>query len=70
VKKTTEYADLFKNLKVPKTWFVSADSLRLFMHFNNLEDIYDKKYTEIEKVRQDYPHIVQLFKNSQFPRRS
>jgi pyruvate,water dikinase len=67
VKKTTEHADLFKNLRVPKTWFVSSDSLRLFMHFNNLEDIYDKKYTEIEKVRQDYPHIVQLFKNSQFP---
>ncbi len=67
VKKTTEHADLFRNLRVPKTWFVSSDSLRLFMHFNNLEDIYDKKYTEIEKVRQDYPHIVQLFKNSQFP---
>ena len=67
VKKSTEHAELFNNLKVPKTWFVSSDTLRLFMHFNNLEDIYDRKYTEIEKVRQDYPHIVQLFKNSKFP---
>jgi hypothetical protein len=67
VKKATEHAQLFANFKIPKTWYVSSDSLRLFMHYNNLEDIYDRKYTEIEKVRQDYPHIVQLFKNSQFP---
>ncbi len=67
VKKSTEHAELFDNVKVPKTWYVSSDTLRLFMHFNNLEDIYDRKYTEIERVRQDYPHIVQLFKNSQFP---
>ncbi len=67
VKGATEHAELFSNFKIPKTWYVSSDSLRLFMHYNNLEDIYDRKYTEIEKVRQDYPHIVQLFKNSQFP---
>jgi hypothetical protein len=67
VKRATEHAELFNNFRIPKTWYVSSDSLRLFMHFNNLEDIYDRKYTEIEKVRQDYPHIVQLFKNSQFP---
>ncbi len=67
VKKSTEHSELFANLKTPKSWFLSSDCLRLFMHFNNLEDVYDRKYIEIERIRQGYQHIVQVFKNSLFP---
>ena len=66
VKTSTEHSELFANLKTPKSWFLSSDGLRLFMHFNNLEDVYDRKYMEIERIRQSYQHIVQVFKNSQF----
>ncbi|MFN8588157.1 MAG: PEP/pyruvate-binding domain-containing protein [Candidatus Eisenbacteria bacterium] len=56
-----------REIKVPRTWYVTSDSLVGFIQYNNLEDIYNHKYAEIEQVRQDYPHIVQVFKNSAFP---
>lgn len=56
-----------RDIRVPRTWYVTSDSLVGFIQYNNLEDIYNHKYAEIEQVRQDYPHIVQVFKNSAFP---
>lgn len=52
---------------VPKTWYIASDALLDFLRYNNLEDIYDRKYTELSLIRQDYPQIVQLFKSSRFP---
>lgn len=67
VRESKNNQEIFKNIKVPKTWYVSSDSLLEFIHYNNLEDVYDRKYMDIQSVRQDYPHIVQVFKNSIFP---
>ena len=41
-----------------------------FVEYNQLEDVYNRKYLEIEQIRREYPHIVQVFKNSRFRRRS
>ncbi len=54
-------------LKVPKTWYVSSDALVEFLSYNNLRELYFRKYMNIEHVRQEYPHIVHLLKNSYFP---
>ncbi len=54
-------------LKVPRTWYVAADTVHAFVRFNNLEEVYEQKYKEIDQVRLEYPNLVQLFKNSQFP---
>lgn len=62
-----EFAPYRERFKVPNTWYVSSDSLHSFIHYNDLEDLYNRKYTEIERVRQEYPHVVQVFKNSRFP---
>jgi hypothetical protein len=62
-----EASGLFKNVKYPKTWYISSDTLLNFMHYNNLEDLYNRKYLEIERIRQEYPYIVQVLKNSHFP---
>jgi predicted nucleotidyltransferase len=53
-------------IRVPKTWYITSDGLVDFIQYNKLEDIYNHKYSEIEQVRQEYPHIVQVFKNSAF----
>ena len=37
-----------------------------FVEYNQLEDVYNRKYLEIEQIRREYPHIVQVFKNSSF----
>jgi len=62
-----EHRELFANLRTPKTWYVASDGVLEFIHYNNLEEVYNTKYMDIERVRQDYPHVVQVFKNSRFP---
>ncbi len=54
-----------KHVKTPKTWYVTSDGLHNFMRSNNLEEVTEQKYKEIGQVRREYPHIIQLFKNSQ-----
>ncbi len=61
-----EYAELFANLRTPQTWYVASDGILDFMRANQLHEVYDHKYREIERVRRDYPFIIQLFKNSRF----
>jgi hypothetical protein len=46
---------------------VTSDGLLEFVHFNMLEDVFNRKYMEIDQIRREYPYVVQLFKNSFFP---
>ncbi len=57
---------IFANVKVPKTWYISSDEMIQFMYYNNLEEMLEQKYKPIDEVRKEYPHLVQLFKNSHF----
>ncbi|MBN2561051.1 MAG: nucleotidyltransferase domain-containing protein [Phycisphaerae bacterium] len=66
IEKTADRSELLDNIKVPKTWYVVSDGLRNFISRNNLEDVLNQRYKEIEQVRQEYPHIIQVFKNSSF----
>jgi hypothetical protein len=59
-----EFPELFKNLKVPKTWYITSDGLIDFLHYNNFEEMGEQKYKEIEEVSLEYLNIVQIFKNS------
>ena len=54
-------------VKVPNTWYIASDGMRAFTTHNNLEDMFEQKYKDIDQVRQEYPNIIQLFKNSPFP---
>lgn len=67
LKKSAEHDDLFKNVTIPKTWYITSDGILNFMHYNNLEDVIEQKYKEIGQVRQEYPYVIQVFKNSPFP---
>ncbi|GAB4168619.1 MAG: hypothetical protein Kow00108_01790 [Calditrichia bacterium] len=58
---------IFNDIKVPRTWYISSDTLLDFIHFNNLEEVIEEKYKPIEEIRFDYPQIIQIFKNSEFP---
>ena len=66
IKKASDQADLIGEIKTPKTWYLVSDGLRNFIYRNNLEDVFNQKYKEIDQVRQEYPHIIQVFKNSSF----
>ncbi len=51
----------------PKTWYLPSDSLHYFMHYNDMEEMFEQKYKPIEDVRKEYPRVIQLFKGSRFP---
>ncbi|WP_320046889.1 PEP/pyruvate-binding domain-containing protein [uncultured Ilyobacter sp.] len=53
-------------IRTPKTWYLTSDGMHDFVYCNHLEDVFSQKYKEIDEVRQEYPDIVQVFKNSQF----
>ena len=61
------YAEYFKDIKTPKTWYISSDAMLYFMHYNNLEEMMEQKYKTVDEIRKEYPHLVQLFKTSHFP---
>ena len=65
--KSEEYRDLLKDIKTPKTWYITSDAIIEFLHYNNLEEVFEQKYKDIDQIRQEYPYIVQIFKNSYFP---
>jgi len=58
---------ILQGIRTPRTWYLASDGILHFLHFNNLEDIVEQKYKEIDQVRQEYPFVVQLFKNSPMP---
>ena len=66
VRKSPEYSAALGEIKVPRTFYLTSDTLLDFIEFNNLEDVYDRKYLELDQIRREYPHIVQVFKNSTF----
>jgi pyruvate,water dikinase len=58
---------LLDRVKTPRTWYLTSDSIFHFMSYNDLEDIIEQKYRDLNQVRQEYPFIIQLFKNSPLP---
>ena len=59
--------DSTNKIKVPKTWYLTSDTMLTFMHYNNLEEMLEQKYKALDEIRREYPHVVMLFKNSSFP---
>lgn len=54
-------------VKVPKTWYITSDEITHFLYYNNLEDLIEQKYKDLTEIRIEYPHIIQMMKNSHFP---
>ena len=67
LRKGGESSELLRDIRVPKTWYVSSNALLEFLSYNNLRELYFRKYMDIEHVRQEYPRIVNLLKNCHFP---
>lgn len=67
IKKSKRSDDNLDEIKVPKTWYLTSDVLFSFLSHNNLNEVVEQKYKDINQVRMEYPHIVQTFKNCNFP---
>ncbi len=53
-----------RNLSVPKTWYITSDGIIDFLHFNALEEMPSIKYRDPIEIRQEYPYLEQIVKNS------
>ena len=67
IEKAPEASAILHQVKVPKTWYVTSDWIQNFVHHNDLEDVLNRKYMEVNQVRQEYPHLIALFKSCSFP---
>ncbi|MGE5125107.1 MAG: PEP/pyruvate-binding domain-containing protein, partial [Betaproteobacteria bacterium] len=66
VARSPEYHDMLGDIRLPRGWHIPSDGIIDFIHHNDLEDVYNRKYVDPDRVRIEYPYIVQLFKNSFF----
>lgn len=67
LKQSTHDNLLLQNVRIPKTWYITSDTIFYFMSYNNLEDVIEQKFKNFNQVHQEYPYIVHLFKNSPLP---
>jgi hypothetical protein len=67
VEASAESASILRDIRVPTTWYIASDAVLAFVRYNNMDDVHDRKYLDVEQVRQEYPHVVQAFKASAFP---
>jgi pyruvate,water dikinase len=66
IKKSDQYSESLKNIKVPRTWYITSDVLLGFLSYNNLGEVVEQKYKDVNQVRLEYPHIVQILKSCRF----
>lgn len=55
------------SVKFPKTWYITTDTITEFLQYNNLEELNEQKYKDLQEIRIEYPNIIQLIKNSTLP---
>ena len=67
LKKSADSSDLLREIKIPKGWYITSDVIHAFLRHNNLDDVVEQKYKDIEQVRLEYPNMVQTLKNCHFP---
>ena len=65
--KSSQGREAIAKWKTPRTWYLTSDAILQFIHFNDLEEMMEQKYEQMERVRQEYPYIVHVFKNSLLP---
>lgn len=67
LKRSAEAVPELERVKVPKSWYLASEGLMAFIEHNDLDEVLQQKYRDIAHVRQEYPNIIHLFKNSRFP---
>jgi hypothetical protein len=67
IRSAPDLADTLGSIRFPRTWYVTSDGILSFIEHNQLDDVHNHKYLDIEQVRRQYPHIVQVFRHSTFP---
>jgi pyruvate, water dikinase len=66
IRQEARTSEILRDVVTPNTWYITSDALLSFITFNDLEELVEHKYREIDEIRREYPQIVQVFKHSSF----
>lgn len=55
------------SVKYPKTWYITTDTITEFLQYNNLEELNEQKYGDLQEIRIEYPNIIHLLKSAKMP---
>lgn len=58
---------LLADIKTPRTWYLAADQIVDFLHYNNIEELNAYKYIPIFHLRMTYDNVVAKIKNATLP---
>jgi len=53
--------------QIPESYFLRSDVIEEFIQCNSLHHLQDQKYKSIEEIHNEFPMILDLIKNSNFP---
>jgi len=56
-----------KNIKFPKSWYVTSDTMLDIIHYNDLDEVFHIKYLNPNDIRQEQPFLEQIMKNAVIP---
>ncbi|NLK27788.1 MAG: pyruvate, phosphate dikinase, partial [Clostridiales bacterium] len=54
----------FKNILVPKTWYISSDEFESLLEDNGMDELNEHKYLDLADIRTSYPRIIHRLKNA------
>lgn len=58
---------LLRDVKTPRTWYLAADQIIDFLHYNGLEELNSYKYNSLFHLRITYDNVVSKIKNAKLP---
>jgi predicted nucleotidyltransferase len=67
IRKVKDRVPELDRIKVPRSWYLASDMLLEFISYNNLGEVVEQKYKDIDQVRLEYPHVVRSFRSCRFP---
>jgi len=54
------------DIRMPRTWYISSKELHNLIDRNDLDELHEHKYKDIEEIRATYPRIIQMLKSLRF----
>ncbi len=67
LKESPDRSGLLSTIRIPEARYIPSDMIIQFMHYNSIDEIIAQKYKGSEKVRLEYPHVLQTFSQCIYP---
>lgn len=61
------WPDVSQKISIPESYYLATDMLYEFHRINNLAEYMNQKYRPLDKIRSDYPKIVEAHMRGEFP---